>query len=171
MLLLESGLIIWEIIAFGLLIIVPRAFAWQPLVVVLNNRTASIRQSIENAEQAQREAFELLQRSRNVLLQSEKEIEHSRSRARELSNQLTTMMAEVAEKAVEQILNENREQIQYLKQQAIRRLQAEIGGLAVECAAIIIDNALDDQKHKELVNRALRSIPLDGKRTSDEKSH
>lgn len=163
MFILESGLVIWETIVFGLLIVVLRAFAWKPLGVFLNKRTASIRQSIENAEEAQRETYELLQRSRDALLQSEKVIERSKKKALELSSQLNATMAEVAEKAVHQILNENREQIQYLKRQAIHQLRAEIGGLAVECAAIIIDSALDDQKHKQLIDRVLLSIPINGR--------
>jgi F-type H+-transporting ATPase subunit b len=159
---IESGLTVWEILTFILLIVILRLYAWRPLLLALNKREAAIRQSIESAEEAKRDAEKVLEEARYALSQFDRERERIRLRGYAFSDQLKVTASTAAASEAERILDENRKEIQRVKEKAIQQLRAEVGGLVVDAAALIIDHAMDAARHRKLIESVLVSLPVDG---------
>ncbi len=159
----DSGLILWEIITFILLLVVLRLYAWKPLRTALKKREQSIRQAIEDVEQARRDAERLLKTSRTALRQTEREFNQIKQRCEPVLGQIRDAALAAAVQHTDRILNDSKEEIQRMKEQAMQQLRAEIGELVVECAAVTIDKTLDDEKHCKLIENALQSLPLNGR--------
>ncbi len=156
----ESGLIIWEILKFAVLLVVLWLYAWKPLMAALKKRETMIQHAMENAEQAKREAEIILKNNQNALLQANLEFEGIRQRSEPLINEIRDAAIAAAKKQVDSILNATKEEIQRMKGRAIQQLRAEIGGLAVDCAGVIVNNIVDSERHRKLIDRALDSIPF-----------
>lgn len=158
----ESGLIIWEILKFTILLLVLRAYAWKPLMVALKKRETTIQHAMENAEQAKREAEKTLKSCQEALRNANLDFETIQQRTKPVLDKIREEAIAGAEKQTDAILNASREEIQSMRRNAIQQLQTEIGGLAVDCAAAIIDNLVDPGLQHKLTNKALDSIPRAG---------
>jgi F-type H+-transporting ATPase subunit b len=137
----NPGLIIWTIITFVLLLIILKKFAWKPLLESLHKREETVRSSIERAENAKQEAERLLEENRKQL--------------------------ERAEQDGRRILNENRALAEKLKEEIIERdkdaallsLRGEVANLAIQAAGKILDETLDENKQRKLVDSYLKGLP------------
>jgi F-type H+-transporting ATPase subunit b len=158
----DSGLIVWEIITFILLLGVLRLYAWKPLLVALKKRETAIAEALEKTDQAKRDAESLLRSSRDALRQTNLAFERIRQRSEPVIHQIKDAAVVAAEAEVNRILSETKEEIQRLKRRAIQQLREEIGGLVIECATVVIDNTLDPPRHRKLIENALRSLPPNG---------
>ncbi len=69
----NPGLIIWTVITFVILLFVLKKVAWKPILTALDQREASIRESIERAEQAKDEAQKILDENNANLAKAEDE--------------------------------------------------------------------------------------------------
>lgn len=155
----ESGLILWEILKFAILLLVLRVYAWKPLMRALRTRETTIQHAMESAEQAKREAEKILKNSRDAFRKSNQEFETTQERSKPVLDKIREEAIASAEKQTDAILNASREQIQGLRRKAIQQLQAEIGGMVVDCAAAIVDNVVDSGLQRKLTSKALDSIP------------
>lgn len=63
----NPGLIFWTIITFLILLFILKKTAWKPILQALKEREDNIRASLEKAEQARKEAEEILEKNRKNL--------------------------------------------------------------------------------------------------------
>ncbi len=49
-----------------------------------------------------------------------------------------------------------------MKEKAIQQPRAEVGGLVIDAAALIIDHTMDAVKHRKLIEFVLESLAVDG---------
>lgn len=165
----ESGLIIWEILTFVLLLVILRVYTWEPLTAFLAKREAAIKQVLESADKAKVDAEKALIEAKQGLMSFDRQLEKARQRARLFANQIEVALSVTAAKEVEGILAENRKNIERTKESAIQQFRVEIGGLVVESAALLIDNSLDAARHRNLIDRVLQSLPADGNAEVDDR--
>ena len=70
---INPGAIFWTTVTFLLLLFVLKKLAWKPILNSLNERENNIRDSIQKAESAQKEAEKLLEENRTNLAKAEEE--------------------------------------------------------------------------------------------------
>src|SRR5215470_4996733 len=96
----DPGLFIWSIATFLVLLFLLAKFAWKPLLQALDSRQASIRKSLEDAEQAKRELERLQKESAQIIQEArvtaESIIEKSRSDAERVREDLKLKAREEA---------------------------------------------------------------------------
>lgn len=92
----ELGLIIWQLIIFGSLVLLLGKFAWKPIISALKERESHIEDALKSAERAKAE-MEQLQASNEKLLQ-EARLEKDKI-LKEASAIAATIMNEAKEKA------------------------------------------------------------------------
>jgi len=73
MLNVHSGLIIWTIITFVLLVLVLSKVAWKPLLQALHNRENGIREALREADEARKEAEKVLAENRQAITKANEE--------------------------------------------------------------------------------------------------
>ena len=159
MLEVNPGLIFWTIITFILLLAVLRKFAWQPLLDALHRREEHIRTSIERAEHAKQEAERLLEENRKQLDRAEQEglriLNEHRTLAEKLKNEIVEKANQLSRKVVEQA----KQEIARDKDAALSELRGEVANLAIQAAEKILDETLDENRHRKIVDAYLKELP------------
>jgi len=144
-----------QLINFVLLLVILRAIAYKPIIKMLDERSARIRESMERAEeikaQAERTEAEFAQRiaearreGQEIINQAEKIAERLRQEEIEKTKKL---LDEQREKALEAIGRE--------REAAVNELRKQVANLAVLAAGRAVGSSLDMESHQRLVREAL----------------
>ncbi len=155
----NSGLIIWTIVTFILLLLVLQKFAWKPLLQSLQQREEHVRNSLERAEQAKKEAEHLLEENRRQLQQAEQEGHRLLSETRSLAEKLKEEIIDKANQQSRRLIDQAREEIQRDKEVALTELRGEVADLAIHAAEKILNETLDETKHRKIVDGYLKQLP------------
>ncbi len=156
---INPGLMVWTVITFVLLAIVLGKYAWKPLLQALNEREGKIRDSLDQAEKARSEAAELLKQNEKNLARAEEEyqkiIREGKALAEKLKDEIVVKAQQQAQRQLQQAKDEIQRDIDAAKQQ----LRNEVADLAIQAAGKILDETLDAQKHKKVVDNVLNQLP------------
>jgi len=155
----NPGLIIWTIITFVLLLIVLTKFAWKPLLAALQKREDSLRDSIGRAEQARHESEQLLEENRKQIARSEQEGQKILKESRALAERLKDEMIDKANQQARKMIDMAKQEIDRDKEAAILHLRGEVANLAIMAAGKILDETLDENKQRKLVDSYLKELP------------
>ncbi len=155
----NPGLIIWTIITFVLLLILLKKFAWKPLLEALQRREESVRNSIERAERAKQEAERLLEENRKQLERAGHEGQRILNENRALAEKLKEEIVDKANQQSRHMVEQARQEIERDKEAALIQLRGEVATLAVQAAGKILDETLDEHKHRKLVDTYLKGLP------------
>jgi F-type H+-transporting ATPase subunit b len=156
---INPGLMVWTVATFVVLLFVLSKFAWKPLLKYLQDREENIRQALDQAEKARAAAAELLRQNEVNLARAEEEyrkiIREGKAFADKLKDDIMTKANSQAQRQIQQA----REEIQRDVDVARQQLRSEIADLAVQAAGKILDETLDSQKHKKIVDNFLNQLP------------
>ncbi len=159
MLEINPGLVIWTLISFVLLVVILGKYAWKPIINALNEREGKIRSALEQADRARAEAAELLKKNEETMARAEEE---HRKMMLESKAMAEKMKEEIVGKAREQAqleLQRASEEIQRNVVSARQQLRTEVADLAIKAAEKILDETLDAQKQKKIVDSFLQQLP------------
>jgi F-type H+-transporting ATPase subunit b len=156
---INPGLIVWTIVTFILLLIVLRKFAWSWIVGTLTNREESIRLALKSAEDAKLEAERISQENKKQLEKIEVESRRILNEGRALGEKLKTEIVEKASQQSRNMVEQARQEIERDKDAAIIQLRGEVANLALTAAGKILNETLDADKHRKLVDDVLKSLP------------
>jgi F-type H+-transporting ATPase subunit b len=156
---INPGLMVWTVATFVVLLIVLSKFAWKPLLKSLKDREDTIRQALEMAEKARSDAGELLKQNEKNLAKAEDEyqkiIREGKAFAEKLKEEVVAKAHQQAQREVQQAKEEIQRDVDAAKQQ----LRTEVADLAIQAAGKILDETLDAQKHKKIVDNFLNQLP------------
>ncbi|MHB8085475.1 MAG: F0F1 ATP synthase subunit B [Dehalococcoidia bacterium] len=139
------------LILFGLL----TAFLYKPVLKMLDDRQAKIKESLEQAEKIKEQTS-----------RSEEQIKAAVEAARREGQVIITQASQIAEKIKEEakdgarkeadvIINKAKAEIKLERDKSIAELRAEFSNLTVLAAEKVIKESLDAQKHRKLINEVL----------------
>lgn len=136
-----------------LLYVVLRKILFKPVTQFMENRTQSIKDSIENAEKAKAEAEELKRKYdeqlRSARAEGDRLIEDARARA---ESEHVRLVAE-AKAETEKMLAQAREEIEREHREMLRDIRGQVAGLALAAASKVIEANMDTASNKALVDR------------------
>jgi len=155
----NPGLILWTIVTFLVLLFLLKKFAWKPLLDTLQQREASVRQSVEQAEHAKQEAERILEENRKQFERAEHEGHRILAESRVLAEKLKTEILETARKQSQRLIEQARAEIGRDKDAALSQLRHEVASLAIQAAGKILDETLDEQKQRKIVDTYLKELP------------
>lgn len=154
----NPGLIIWTVITFVILLFVLKKVAWKPILTALDQREASIRESIERAEQAKAEAQKILDENNSNLAKAEDEsrklIEQGREYAEKMKNQILQEGKEQSKK----IIDDAAAEIDRRKEAAFNELKNQIADIALLVAEKLLNEKLDPQTYKKITDKYINEI-------------
>ena len=155
----NPGLMIWTVVTFCCLAVVLRAFAWKPLLEALRQREDRVRSSVERAEQAKRDAERLLEENKAQLARAEAESRRIVEEGRSLAEKLKSEIVEKAGQQTRHMIEQARQEIDRNKEQALTQLRTEVANLAIGAAEKILNETLDAQRHRKVVDDVLGKLP------------
>ena len=156
---INSGLMLWTIITFGALAVVLAKYAWKPLLKSLQDREDGIRQALELADKARADAAELLLQNEENLAKAEEEYKKIIQEGKAFAEKLKDEVVVKAHQQAQREMQHAKEEIQRDIDAARQQLRSEVADLAVQAAGKILDETLDAQKHRKIVDKFLNQLP------------
>lgn len=140
------GLVVWTFIAFIIVLIILRKFAWKPILSSLKERETGIAESLATAERVKAEMAQM--KNENEAMMAEAREERSRM-LKEAKAATDKMIAEAKEKAkveYDRIVADAQIAIQQQKNAALTDVKNQVGKLVIEVSEKVL--------RRELANRA-----------------
>jgi F-type H+-transporting ATPase subunit b len=150
--------LIWGAISFFVLLFVVIRLVWPTIDETYRNRTANIEGKLEKAERERAEADRLLDEYRRRLEAAEEETQRIIEEARDVAERLRREIRGKAEDEAGRELERARQAIRSERDQAMRDLRREVGSLAVELAARVLDNSLDRERQLRLIDQYIQEL-------------
>ncbi|WP_141581735.1 F0F1 ATP synthase subunit B [Actinomadura sp. WMMA1423] len=125
----------------------------------LEERTQAIEGGLERAEQAQKEAQQVLEQYKAQQKAAAVEASNERRKAEEQGAQIIAQAKEQAQVEARRIVENAKAQIEAERQQALQSLRAEIGAMSVELAGRVVGESLEDSaRQSRVVDRFLEEL-------------
>lgn len=151
-----------QIINFTILLVLLRLFVYKPLLRLLDERRRRIQEGMEAAEQAKQRAAEAEKDVQAQLERARQEGQALIGQAQQIAARLQDQAREQARQDAEALLARARSEIQLERDSAIAHLRREFADITVAAAEKVINQSLDRQAHRRLIEEALAESALGG---------
>jgi F-type H+-transporting ATPase subunit b len=156
-----TGLLIWQVIIFGLLFILLKTFAWKPIMQSLRIREDSIQEALDSAENAKLEMTKLQADNQVLLEEARKDRDTILKEAREVANVLREEAKIEASKQTEKMIADARVAINAEKQAAMKEVRTQVAELSLQITEKLLRKSLDNDKaQKGLIDQFVKDINL-----------
>ncbi|MFE8604747.1 F0F1 ATP synthase subunit B [Archangium violaceum] len=156
----RPGLIFWTLVTFIIVAIVLRAKAWGPILSLVEEREKQIASSIEAAKRERAEAEKLLAEQKTAIAEARRDAQEMlRRNQQEVEKFREELMAKSRKEAEEFKASATRE-IEEQKSKAIAEVKAIAVDLSMEVASKLLNERLDDTKHRALAEQFVQGLPV-----------
>jgi len=139
------------IILFGLLYLV----AYKPIMRMLDERSRKIQESMEQTEFIKEQAAHAEEEVKQQLEAAAKEGQEIISRAMRTGEEARREAQAQARQETDSLLSRARNEIQRERDEAIDELRKEFADLTILAAGKVIDQTLDKEAHRQLIDKVL----------------
>jgi len=140
------------LILFGLLGFV----LYKPVLKMLDERQAKIKESMEQAEQIKEQAAQSEEEIKAHLETARKEGQTLIAQAAQMGEKLKEEAKENAQKEAEILIAKAQTEIQQERDKAIDELRREFSNIAILAAEKVINETLDKTKHRKVIDDVLQ---------------
>ncbi|MFH1619019.1 MAG: F0F1 ATP synthase subunit B [bacterium] len=154
----ETGLIIWTLLTFTLLVILLGKLAWKPLMSAIEEREDYLRSEREAAEQARIAAEKIRNDLEERLSAIKSEAQATMEAAYAEGAQVRDEIMGEAKAAARAIAEKTRTELEAEKQKLVDELRKEVGYLSVMAAERILKRQMDSSVQKEVLEDFFREL-------------
>ena len=156
-----TGLIIWQLIVFGLLFFILSKLAWKPIISSLKEREKSIQDALDTAENARLEISKMKADNETLLKQAREERDRMLREAREASARIKEEAETIAKKSADKIIEDARVSIGIEKQAALKEIKIQVAMFSLDIAEKLLKEKLsNDKAQKDLVQNYINDIKV-----------
>jgi F-type H+-transporting ATPase subunit b len=145
----ELGLFFWTLVAFLILFVILRKFAWGPILSALGEREKNIADSLATADRVRAEMSQLQSENEKLMAKAIEERTIMLKEAKELKDRIINEAKEQAKSEANRIIADARQQIMQQKNAAMAEVKNEIGNLAVDVASRILRKELSSAEGQD----------------------
>lgn len=149
------AVLVTQIVTFIILLVLLRVVAYKPLMKMLDERSRRIKESLEEAEKVRQESIQAEDQVRRQLEEASREGQERISRALKAGEEMKTKAQAEARQQADALLQRARHEIQMERDEAINGVRREFADLTVMAAGKVIEESLDKEKHRELIDKVL----------------
>ena len=157
----DSGLLFWMVLAFGIVLVILWKFGWPAITGMINERNEYINQSVKTAQEINErmaaweiESKRLLSEAQNKQLEIIQESEN-------IKQSIINEAKEKAQLEAEKILADAKNTIAKEKEEAMKDIKKQVSILSVDIAEKILRKELETTaERKELMNKLLDEVTL-----------
>jgi F-type H+-transporting ATPase subunit b len=157
----ELGLFLWTLLAFLIVFLILKKYAWKPILETLNEREKSIADSIASAQKVRDEMANMKSEHELLLVQAREERSHMLKEAKDAKDKMIADAKNMAGEESNKILAEARTQIQNEKMAAMIDIKNQVGALVISVSEKVLRKELSDKKAQEsYINTLSQEITL-----------
>jgi F-type H+-transporting ATPase subunit b len=143
------GLIFWTLLAFLVVFLILKKFAWPAIINGLNERERTIADSLASAEKIRAEMTLMKSENEALLAQAREERAGMLKDARNTSDKMIADAKEKARTEYDKILADAQNAIQLQKNAVLTDLKNQVGALVIEVAEKVLRKELSDKSTQE----------------------
>lgn len=156
----DSGLLFWMIVAFGIVLFVLYRWGWPVLTRMVDERKQYIDDSLAAAREANERLTHIQEETGLLLKQAREEQSRILAEAVEARNKIVERAKTEATTEGQKILEEAKRQIAIEKENAIHDIRRQVGLLSVEIAEKVLRTTLKgDKAQMAMIDRLLDEVP------------
>lgn len=153
---INGASLIAQVINFVILLVLLSAVAYKPIMKMLDERAARIKESLEQADKVKAEALQAEDETKKRIAEAVKEGQEIIGRAVKSGDDIRLKAQEDAKAEGETIISRARAEIQQERDKAIDSVRREFADLTILAAGKVIDRSLDEKAHRELIDDILK---------------
>ena len=151
------GLIFWTLLAFLIVFLILKKYAWKPILKSLEDREKNISSSLETAERLKVEMAQMKNENEALLAKAREERAQLLKEAREARDKIINEAKEQAKGEASRIVADAQVAIQTQKMAAITEVKNEVSALVIEVAEKILRRELSNKAEQEKFIKKLTS--------------
>ena len=152
------GLMIWTLAVFAFTLWILKKFAFPAITEAIDKRAATIRESLETAEEQQAETEKILAEYRQRLTEAREQADDIVVRARKAAETTKSEASAEGNAKREELVEAAKRDIEAETRRALDDIRKEVANLTILATERVTRRSLDDAAHKELVEDALREV-------------
>ena len=156
---LEPGLIFWTVVTFVLLLLILRSVAWKPILGVLDEREGRIQDALDQAEKAKRDTETAAEENRKALAEAQAEAQRAIAEGRQAAERAGDDIRQRAESEARAMVEQAQRSIRQERDRAVQELHNQVAELAIMAAGKVLDENLDDDRNRKIVDDFISRIP------------
>lgn len=149
------GFFVWTIIAFVIVLLLLKKFAWKPILKSLNERESNIANSIAAAEKVKAEMAQMKSENEALLAKAREERAQMLKEARETKDKIINEAKDQAKVEANKIVVEAQAAIETQKMAAITEVKNQIGKLVIEVSEKVLRRELGNKDSQETYIKGL----------------
>lgn len=153
-----GGNLLWQCLAFAILIFLLYRFAYKPVIGMLDERANRISESMEQAEQIKRDNAAAAQKAQQIMSEAQAQTREILAQAQQISQRTIAAAQAEAREQREKLLSDAHRQIETDTQRAKDELRREVARLAILAASKVVGKSLDTPDHYRLIDEALSEV-------------
>ena len=155
------GTVFWASIAFLVVLLLLRRFAWGPILQALSDREETIAGALDEAKKVRQEMADLADSNESQLKEARAERDRMLREAREMVDKMISDAKGKAREEADKEVAAAKDAIALERKSAIAELKAEVGILSLEIAERLLREKLQSSDEQQaLVNRLIDESPL-----------
>lgn len=143
------GLFVWNLLAFVIVFLLLKKFAWKPIMKSLGEREKHISDSIATADRVKAEMAQLKNENEALMAQAREERSLMLKEARETRDKIVQEAKDKAKAEANKIVAEAQVTLEQQKQAAITDVKNQVGNLVVEIAEKVLRRELASKAAQE----------------------
>jgi F-type H+-transporting ATPase subunit b len=148
---INLGYLISQIVNFTLLAVLLYFVAYKPILRMLDERSARIKQGLEDAELASRRAAEMEQEFEQRLAEARKEGQEIIAQATQMSEKARQEILDTAREEARAQVEKAKEEISRERELAMSELRQQVADLSLSISEKVIGESLDQRRQRELI--------------------
>lgn len=145
----DLGLLVWNLIAFLILLFILSKFAWKPILKSLKARENNIADSLATAEKVRAEMSQLKSENEALLAKAREERAQMLKEARDTKDKIINEAKEQAKLEANKIISDAQAAIQQQKMAALTDVKNQVGNLVIEVAEKVLRRELGNKSQQE----------------------
>jgi F-type H+-transporting ATPase subunit b len=155
-----TGLMIWTLVTFVIVLIVLRKYAYGPLQQMIDARRQAIVADLDAAESARTDAQETLAEYRQQLAEARREAGKIVEDARRSGDERRAAAVAELEAEKNRLMRQTQDEIRAETRQALNAIKQQVADLAVAATEKVVRARLDETEQRRLIDEALADVDL-----------
>ena len=156
---IDWHILLAQLINFGILFGILFVLLYKPVRRMLDERSARIRESMEQAEQVKEQMARTDEQVREQMEAARREGQGILAQAAQMGERLKEEARQEAKREAEAIVARARAEIERERDEAIDNLRSQFVDLAIAAAEKVVSETLDKEKHRRLIEEVLEQAP------------
>ena len=152
---IDWKLLLAQVVNFVVVLLVLKHFAYQPMLKLLDERTAKIEKGLADAENAGKKLGEMEVREKAVLSEARSEAKRILAEADEAAQKRDAAKIAETEARVKKLLQESEAKMSADQKKMLEEAKQELAGTVLLAVEKILREKMDSAKEKELIERHL----------------